>query len=81
MEFSNGVAQESLLDLVLFDTFICGFGKGKISRFVDDAQLFGERRCFTTDKGLQKNLAQVRGQKGQLRWMCQGKPPAGARGL
>lgn len=64
MRFSNGVAQECLLGLVLFSTFICGIGKGmdsKISRFVDDAKLFWEIKCFANDKGLQKNLAKVSG--------------------
>ena len=83
MRFSNGVAQESLLGLVLFSTFIYGVGKGKdskISRFVDDAKLFWEINCFVNDKGLQKDLANVSCQKGQLGWMCQGKLQASARG-
>lgn len=60
MRFSTRVAQESLL--VLSNIFICGIGEGmdsKISRFVDDAKLFWEIKCFVTDKGLQKNLAKV----------------------
>lgn len=62
MRFSNGVAQEPLLVLVLFNIFICGIGKGidsKISRFADDAKRFWKIKCFASDKQLRKNLAEV----------------------
>lgn len=49
--------------------FICGIGRGmdiKLSRFMDDAKLFWEIKCFANDKWLQKNLATLSGEKGSL---------------
>lgn len=68
MRFRNRAAQESLLGLVLFSTFICSIEKGmgsRISRFASDVKLFRELTCFATDNGLLKNFAKARGQKRQ----------------